>query len=43
MRTARGFVKLSQQRPLASMTWIGLAFRPLTPDEMTAASALLSG
>ena len=41
MRTARGFIKISEQRTLSETTWIGLAFRPLTPDEAKAASALL--
>jgi serine protease Do len=41
MRTARGFVKISERRTLSDMTWVGLAFRPLTPDEAKLTSSLL--
>ena len=41
IRTASGFIKISKHRPLSAMTWLGVAFRPLRPDEAAWASALL--
>jgi serine protease Do len=41
MRTATGFIKISTSRPLSDMTWVGLAFRPLSPDQADATAKLL--
>ncbi len=33
IQIARGFVKMSSEFPTAEQSWMGLAFRPLSPDE----------
>lgn len=41
MRTARAFLKIAKDRPFALEKWIGVAFRPLTPNEKTETAKLL--